>query len=108
MLPSVVANELKDAIGQYLRSAFPIATPWFQRRAGGSEPDPHALIDELISRPGALFKGPWLDIKMPFRLADARMRAEASVALGAPLHRHRAFQSLILACSELRNMLCCC
>lgn len=36
----------------------------------GDGPDAHALIDNLITRPEALFKGPYLEIKLPFRLAD--------------------------------------
>lgn len=77
MLPSIVASELQQAVREFLRSAFPIATPFFQTHgrsvdAGGSgqvSPQPQALIDELIQRPDALFKGPYLDIKLPFRLA---------------------------------------
>ncbi|MGO2133211.1 MAG: DEAD/DEAH box helicase [Halomonas sp.] len=82
MLPSIVASELQQAVREFLRSAFPIATPFFQtrgRRAAGADSasdsasdsaaDTQALIDELIQRPEALFKGPYLDIKLPFRLA---------------------------------------
>lgn len=72
MLPSVVASELRDAVAQFLRTAFPIATPYFQREeaTNSASADPYALIDALIERPGELFKGPYLDIKLPFRLAD--------------------------------------
>ncbi|WP_308368028.1 MULTISPECIES: DEAD/DEAH box helicase [unclassified Microbulbifer] len=70
MLPSLVSAELQDEIHRFLHSAFPVATPWFQRaRDGGSSP--HAVIDSLVAEPGALFKGPWLDIRLPFRLAEA-------------------------------------
>ncbi|EAR23016.1 putative RNA helicase [Nitrococcus mobilis Nb-231] len=69
MLPTVVAGELREAVSQFLRSAFPIATPYFQHsELAGS--GPHALIDDLLARPGALFKGPYLDIRLPFRLAE--------------------------------------
>lgn len=68
MLPGVVASELREAVSRFLRSAFPIATPFFQR-SEHAEHDAHALIDDLLARPGALFKGPYLDIKLPFRLA---------------------------------------
>lgn len=70
MLPSIVASELKGAVRDFLRSAFPIATSFFQAGSEpGVEPDHHALINGLIDRPQALFKGPYLDIKLPFRLA---------------------------------------
>ncbi|HET8702131.1 MAG TPA: DEAD/DEAH box helicase, partial [Nitrococcus sp.] len=69
MLPTVVAGELREAVSQFLRSAFPIATRYFQH-SELAESGPHALIDDLLARPGALFKGPYLDIRLPFRLAE--------------------------------------
>ncbi|MCO6441307.1 MAG: DEAD/DEAH box helicase [Nitrococcus mobilis] len=69
MLPTVVAGELREAVSEFLRSAFPIATPYFQRSESAAD-NPHALIDDLLRRPGALFKGPYLDIKLPFRFAQ--------------------------------------
>lgn len=42
MLPSVVASELREAVSQFLRSAFPIATPFFQH-SDVVENDAHAL-----------------------------------------------------------------
>jgi len=32
MLPTLVANEMREAVSQFLRSAFPIATLFFSRR----------------------------------------------------------------------------
>jgi len=49
MLPTVVANELRDAVGRFLRNAFPFATLFFQRSAGSTD-NPTALIDELLHR----------------------------------------------------------
>ena len=98
MLPSVVASELKDAVAQYLRTAFPIATPYFQGEtsANGASADPHALIDALIERPGELFKGPYLDIKLPFRLADDTALPFRHLSLPFTPYRHQqlAFQRL--------------
>ena len=70
MLPTVVASELRDAVSRFLRSAFPIATRYFQASEYSETSDPHALIDRLLEEPGALFKGPYLDIKLPFRVAE--------------------------------------
>lgn len=70
MLPTVVASELRDAVSRFLRSAFPIASPYFQATDNGHANDPHALIDGLLEEPGALFRGPYLDIKLPFRVAE--------------------------------------
>ncbi|MEC8860273.1 MAG: DEAD/DEAH box helicase [Pseudomonadota bacterium] len=98
MLPSIVASELKVAVAQYLRTAFPIATPYFQGESSvqGASADPHALIDALIERPGELFKGPYLDIKLPFRLADNATLPFRHLSLPFTPYRHQqlAFQRL--------------
>ena len=95
MLPAVVANDLQEAVRKFLRSAFPIATPYFQR-ADGAAPDSHALIDDLITRPEALSKGPYLDIKLPFRLADTDKLPFRYLRLPFTPYRHplTAFQRL--------------
>lgn len=68
MLPAVSASELQSAIREFLRSAYPIATRYFH--GSNLEPAPHALIDGLIQRPQEVFKGPYLDIKLPPGRAD--------------------------------------
>lgn len=95
MLPAVVASELQDAISRFLRSAFPVATQYFQD-AGTAAPDAHRLIDDLITRPEALFKGPYLNVKLPFRQADAATSPFRHVPLPfTPYrHQHKAFTRL--------------
>lgn len=94
MLPAVVAEELQDAVKGFLRSAFPITTSYFQQ---GKEPaDTHRLIDDLIERPGAIFKGPYLNLKLPFRRAEGEPLPFRHLALGFTpyLHQQRAFLRL--------------
>lgn len=95
MLPGVVASELREAVSRFLRSAFPIATPFFQR-SEHAEHDAHALIDDLLARPGALFKGPYLDIKLPFRLATPDKLPFRHIELSFRPYQHQlaAFQRL--------------
>src|SRR5699024_12586043 len=95
MLPAVAANELQDAVRSFMRSAFPIATPYFQG-GGDTEPEAHYLIDELIRRPEALFKGPYLDVKLPFRRAEGVASPFRHLALPfTPYrHQHKAFTRL--------------
>lgn len=92
MLPSVVASELQDSVHGFLRSAFPIATPFFQ----GTEGDSHALIDGLIERTHALFRGPYLDLKLPFRAANSDHSPFRHVSLSINPYRHQqqAFERL--------------
>lgn len=95
MLPTLVANEMREAVGQFLRSAFPIATPRFQQAENGKS-GAHALIEDLIDRPGALFKGPYLDIKLPFRHAQGEQLPFRTLNLPFLPYQHQllAFQRL--------------
>jgi DEAD/DEAH box helicase domain-containing protein len=95
MLPTVVANELRNAVSEFLRSAFPFATPFFQRGDGGEE-SPTALIDGLLKRPGELFQGPYLDIKLPFRKAEGEVQPFRHLTLPFTPYQHQveAFQRL--------------
>lgn len=95
MLPSLVSHELSESVSRFLRSAFPIATPWFQQGVDGHA-HPHAIIDSLITEPGAIFKGPWLDIRLPFRLAEQGELPLRHIKLSYVPYRHQlaAFQRL--------------
>lgn len=95
MLPTLVANEMREAVSQFLRSAFPIATPFFQQTENAPA-GAHALIEDLINRPGALFKGPYLDIKLPFRQAQSGTLPFRKLRLPFTPYQHQllAFQRL--------------
>jgi len=56
MLPTVVANELRETVQEFLRNAFPFATPYFQRQEDGASAT--AIIDRLLADPTALFQRP--------------------------------------------------
>ncbi len=88
MLPTVVANELRESVAAFLRSAFPFATPFFQR-GEGKEGDPTALIDGLLERSGELFQGPYLDIKLPFRKAAADTQPFRHLTLPFTPYQHQ-------------------
>ncbi|KAF0282828.1 DEAD/DEAH box helicase [Spiribacter roseus] len=95
MLPSVAADELRTAVQAFLRNAYPIATRYFQ--GNELEPAPHALVDDLLERPEEVFKGPYLDIKLPFRLAKEGELPFQHLKLPFTTpyqHQQRAFQRL--------------
>jgi len=96
MLPTVVAEEMRQAISRFLRSAFPMATPYFQR-GESAESDPQALIGGLLKTSGALFQGPYLDIKLPFRLAQEQHNPFRKLALPFRPYYHQmaAFERLV-------------
>jgi DEAD/DEAH box helicase domain-containing protein len=96
LIPGIVASELEEAVSQFLRTAFPFANPVLQRGPAESGVGPTALIDELISEPGELFKGPYLDIKLPFRLAEGADNPfnELDLPFTPYAHQMRAFERL--------------
>ena len=63
MLPSLVARELIQSVGDFLRTAFPATSTGFLREDGRS------AIDDLLTTPEAVFKGPYLSLGLPFRSA---------------------------------------
>ena len=49
MIPSVLASQLQQGVGDFLKTTFPIATPHF-----------HGLLDRLLDEPVGTLKGPYL------------------------------------------------
>lgn len=64
MLPILVARQIEDGLRAFLRTSFPVTTQAFQRGQG------QTFLDAFLDTPGALFKGPWLEVKLPFRQAE--------------------------------------
>ena len=72
MLPSILARQVRTGIEDHLRASFAPSTKSFDR-----------LIEDFIETPGALIKGPWITLEMPFRQAeaDAEFFPQASIRL---------------------------
>ena len=85
MIPSVVAQQVRETVLDYLRTTFALADPEFER----------ALFEFLNSEEG-LFKGPYLDIRLPFRKADAEERIPLEIKPGFEPYKHqlKSFQRL--------------
>lgn len=91
MLPSLVAEELIDSVSDFLRISFPSTSAGFLREDG------RYAIDDLLRRPQALFKGPYLSLGLPFRSANAEEALPfAQLDPGFVPYRHQltAFQRL--------------
>jgi DEAD/DEAH box helicase domain-containing protein len=90
MLPIVVSRQLLEGLREFLRTTFPVTTPGFLRGDGSS------FVDDFLQAESALAKGPWLEVKLPFRLA----LGENSPFSKFPLkfvpwqHQMRSFQRL--------------
>ncbi len=55
MIPSVLTHQLRQGVEDFLDTTFPIATSHF-----------HGLLRDLLTRPGEMFKGPYLSLGLPF------------------------------------------
>ena len=94
MLPSLIAREIKAELENFLASSFPVST------AGFKGEDDTGLIEQFLHDPAKtdnLLKGPWLEIKLPFRTASSATESPLShIQLGFTpyMHQQRAFERL--------------
>src|SRR5690554_6178989 len=94
MLPSLIAREIKSELENFLSSSFPMTTSGFQGQGDAG------LMEQFLhdpQQPDNLLKGPWLEIKLPFRTAASSIESPLTyVQLGfAPyMHQQRAFERL--------------
>ncbi len=68
MIPSVLANQIRATLLDYLETTFALSDPEFRR----------ALFGHLDG-PKGLFKGPYVDVRLPFKTASARTRIPLEV-----------------------------
>ena len=61
MLPSLVARDIEKGLKSYIKNEFPIASAGFQTEDGKS------VLDAFLDEPESLTKGPWVEVKLPFR-----------------------------------------
>jgi len=61
MLPATLSQEVKKQVRHYLEATFPMRKPEMEQALGSFFNDPEKGI----------FKGPWLQLKRPFRIADS-------------------------------------
>lgn len=85
MNPSVLAQQLQQAVSDYLRLSFETTTPFFD-----------GLLERFLTTPGLLAKGPYLSIKLPFEKGAGKADFFPDVPLGFPPHKHQeiAFQRI--------------
>ena len=92
MLPSVVSRQVADSVAAFLRAAFPLNSPLFN----GENNDNVSMLEQFLSQPETLLKGPYLSAQLPFRKSDLPLNFFPNLTLPFPPHAHqaRAFQRL--------------
>lgn len=85
MIPSVLSSQVRQGIEDFLQTTFPITTPFF-----------HGIIERLLNEDGAVFKGPYLSIQLPFRpgLVGKDYFPQVPLSFHPYLHQEQAFDRL--------------
>ncbi len=85
MIPSVVAKQVRETVLDYLQTTFALADKELEL----------ALLNFLERRDG-LFKGPYIDIRLPFRKRDSGERIPLDIKPDFEPYKHqvKAFQRL--------------
>ncbi len=86
MIPSVISRQVERGVRDFLRTTFPITNPFFSE-----------ALDKLIEKPEALFRGPYLSLKLPFVPAEGGKRYFPEVlpeTFEPYRHQQQAFERL--------------
>ena len=85
MIPTTVAREARENLLDYLQTTYGLTDPDLER----------ALLEHLAGSEG-LFRGPFLDVRLPFRQArqDAVLPVEIAPSFRPYRHQMRAFERL--------------
>ncbi|MBI3302345.1 MAG: DEAD/DEAH box helicase [Deltaproteobacteria bacterium] len=85
MIPSVLAQQMRQGVEDFLRTTFPISTPFF-----------HDMLDRLLAEDGGVFKGPYLQIQLPFRqgVSGPDFFPDVPLAFKPYVHQEQAFRRL--------------
>ena len=85
MIPSILSQQLKQGIEDFLRTTFPVSTPFF-----------HGMVDRLLDEEDKVFKGPYLSVQLPFQKGSGRPDyfTDVPMAFSPHLHQEQAFDRL--------------
>jgi DEAD/DEAH box helicase domain-containing protein len=78
MIPSVLSQQIQEGIREFLRTTFPVHSPFF---AG--------MLDRLVERDEELFKGPYVSVKLPFAPGKSGREYFPDVPMKFPPFRHQ-------------------
>lgn len=97
MLPTLTSRDIEEGIRSFVKNEFPIATTAFR-------PNGQSIVEAFADKSENIVKGPWLEIRRPFRKCDAKLpeflpefAGELGVLENFEPHRHqaRAFERLL-------------
>ncbi len=82
MIPSILAREVRRGVEDYIRTTFPVTSPFF-----------NGVLEEFLRRENGLFRGPFIFLGLPFSPGKGEGEFFPEVPLGYPpyLHQEKAF-----------------
>ncbi len=85
MIPSVLARQLRETVLDYLGTTFALA-----------DQDLHDALARFLAGPGGLFRGPFIELRLPFRVAsaDPRIFLDYAPPFASYQHQLNAFERL--------------
>lgn len=85
MIPSVLAGHVEQGIKDFLRTTFPVTTPFFSN-----------ILENFLAEPGNVFKGPFLDIQLPYQQGKVGTGYFPDLPMAFPpyLHQEKSFERL--------------
>jgi DEAD/DEAH box helicase domain-containing protein len=86
MLPIVLSSQARQGVNDFLRTTFPISTPYF-----------HGCLDRLLEDGSqGVFKGPYVSINLPFKKGngDRLFFTDVPLAFDPHFHQEEAFKRL--------------
>lgn len=85
MIPSVLSQQLRQGVEDFLQTTFPVSTTFF-----------HGIVDRLLKEKEGIFKGPFLTLQLPFRMGKGKTEffPDFTINFTPYLHQELAFERL--------------
>jgi DEAD/DEAH box helicase domain-containing protein len=85
MIPSVLSSQVRQGIEDFINTTFPVTNPFF-----------HGVVERLLEEDGAVFKGPYLSIQLPYRTGSVGRNFFPDVPqkFDPYFHQEQAFERL--------------
>lgn len=85
MIPSILAQQVKQGVEDFLKTTFPVSTPFFR-----------GMLERMLEADGEVFKGPYLSIRLPYRkgVGGRDFFPDVPLRFKPYLHQEQAFNRL--------------
>lgn len=70
MIPSIVERDIEEGLLSFINREFPISTPGFMT----DRKEDKTIVDAFVDDRENLVKGPWLEIRRPFRKSEVETK----------------------------------